>query len=88
MIGAVVLITILRGVIGMIARLFSETVAGPSTAGPASGRQASVPPSEALKKDPACGAFVAPSTAVEAVIGGTRQYFCSTACRDKFRANG
>jgi YHS domain-containing protein len=38
-----------------------------------------------LKKDPVCGTFIAPSTAVRKMLGGETYYFCSAQCRDKFR---
>lgn len=40
-----------------------------------------------MERDPVCGTFVVPETAV-AMSGpnGTRLFFCSTACRDTFQA--
>ena len=39
-----------------------------------------------MARDPVCGTFVVPERAVSSVIGRERVYFCSTACRDKYRA--
>lgn len=39
-----------------------------------------------LEKDPVCGTFVAPDTGVVSVIGGRTLHFCSTTCRDRYRA--
>ncbi len=76
---SVILISVLRGVIGFIASLFSNATTGPER------RPAPTTPSqEALKKDPVCGTFVAPSTAVQKDKDGQTYFFCSTACRDKF----
>ena len=38
-----------------------------------------------MARDPVCGTFVVPERAVSSVIGRERVYFCSTACRDKYR---
>ncbi len=79
---AIFLITLLRYVIGMILKAFGElfqpqgSVRGPRTQ--AAGE---------LKKDPVCGTFVAPGTSVKETVHGEAVYFCSTACRDKFRVN-
>jgi YHS domain-containing protein len=37
-------------------------------------------------RDPVCGTFLAPERAVVIADGSQRVYFCSTACRDKYRA--
>jgi YHS domain-containing protein len=38
-----------------------------------------------MVRDPVCGTFVLPDTAVTLVDGRSRVYFCSDACRDAFR---
>ena len=38
-----------------------------------------------LVRDPVCGTFVAPSTALSADAGGTTHYFCSDKCRSEFK---
>jgi YHS domain-containing protein len=38
-------------------------------------------PSVKLVRDPVCGVFVAPSTALAAHAGGETAYFCSEKCR-------
>jgi hypothetical protein len=81
---AIILISVLRAVIGFVARFFLNAAVGPerSDSSPPSRPQAGTP--EALKKDPVCGTFVAPSTALVKDKGGQTFYFCSTACRDNF----
>jgi len=82
---AILLISLLRPLFGLLARLFLNATVGPE-------RRSTTPPSgppsaggpEALKKDPVCGTFVAPSTALVKDKGGQTYYFCSPACRDKF----
>ena len=39
-----------------------------------------------MVRDPVCGTFVLPAKAVTLVDGRDRLYFCSDACRDKYRA--
>ena len=40
----------------------------------------------AMARDPVCGTFVLPANAVTLVDGRNRLYFCSDACREKYRA--
>jgi YHS domain-containing protein len=39
-----------------------------------------------MVRDPVCGTFVLPDRAVSIADGHQRIYFCSAACRDKYRA--
>ena len=39
-----------------------------------------------MARDPICGTFVLPERAVTMVDGRARVFFCSAACRDKYRA--
>jgi YHS domain-containing protein len=39
-----------------------------------------------MARDPVCGTFVLPERAVTLVDGRARLFFCSEACRDKYRA--
>jgi YHS domain-containing protein len=79
LIASILLLTVLRAVMGAITRLFASFgSAPPPRQGPG------VPNAESLQKDPVCGAYVAPSAAVQKTSGGKTYYFCSAACRDKF----
>jgi len=40
----------------------------------------------AMVRDPVCGTFVLPDRAVSVSVGRQQLFFCSTACRDKYRA--
>jgi YHS domain-containing protein len=40
----------------------------------------------AMARDPICGTFVVPDHALVVTDGSERVYFCSAACRDKYRA--
>ena len=39
-----------------------------------------------MVRDPVCGVFVLPERAVTLTEGGRQIFFCSSACRDKYRA--
>ncbi len=77
---AVLLITLIRYVIGAIARSFGQ-LAGlrdhPAHGGPQAGGE--------LKRDPVCGAYVAAAASVKKTVGGEVLHFCSPECRDKYR---
>lgn len=77
----IVAISVLRGVIGFVARLFMNAAVGPERRAGAP-RNESLKP-ESLKKDPVCGTFVAPSTALTKEKDGQIYFFCSKECRDK-----
>ena len=64
-------------------RLLGGIVEGASGAPPGSrAPEHGVP----MVRDPVCGTFVLPAKAVTLVDGRDRLYFCSDACRDKYRA--
>lgn len=81
----VVIITLLRSVLGVLLKLFTGGFAGASNAGQTPKRP-SVPAGGELKKDPVCGTFIAAATSIQKTIRGETYYFCSTVCRDKFKA--
>jgi YHS domain-containing protein len=39
-----------------------------------------------LKKDPVCGTYVSTGASITRKVNGELVHFCSTACRDKYRA--
>jgi YHS domain-containing protein len=41
-----------------------------------------------MVRDPVCGTFVLPGRALSVTDGRAYVFFCSTACRDKYRAAG
>ena len=82
LIGAVLVVTLLRSVLGVVLRGFGELLR--------SGTSTPAHPSKEglggeLKKDPVCGTFISPATAFQKYAGGQTYYFCSTECRDKFK---
>jgi YHS domain-containing protein len=84
LLGLVVAISLLRGVIGIVMRVLSE-IFNPRPAGPRIETQ--VPLSGELKKDPACGTYIAAATSLRENVGGETFYFCSKQCRDKYVAS-
>jgi YHS domain-containing protein len=72
--------------IALVARAFWRVVDG-ILAG-ISGRPARTPPGRRMQmvRDPVCGTFVLPDQAVVLADGSRRLFFCSTDCRDKYRA--
>ena len=80
----IVLIGMLRGVIGIIGKLFGDFVGAPAAAGQTS--RPKVPTGGELKKDPVCGTFISTATALQKKSGGEVHYFCSAECMNKFRS--
>jgi YHS domain-containing protein len=66
-------------------RLIGGVIAGLNAAPPTTGspgQQQAVH----MQRDPVCGTFVVPSTALVLTDGSRKLYFCSDACRDAYRA--
>lgn len=78
---AVLAISALRSVIGMFARAFANFV----TPHPPAQRRPTVEAGGELKRDPVCGTFISTATALQKKSGAEVYYFCSEACRQKFR---
>ncbi|HLY15880.1 MAG TPA: hypothetical protein VKR61_01590 [Bryobacteraceae bacterium] len=80
----VVPLLILWVVRGILQSIFgggnSRVVPRPSSPAP------KVSPGGELKKDPVCGTYVSADISVTKRINGEMVYFCSPACRDKYRA--
>jgi len=88
LLGIVVMISVLRSVIGIVFKGFAGMVS------PASNQQArqtpgggQVPLTGELKKDPACGTYIAAASSLKETVGGETFYFCSKQCRDKYVAS-
>lgn len=79
---AIVLISVLRGIIGIVGKAIASfsDVSAPA-------RRAAGPLEKAdeLKRDPVCGTYVPSATALKKVIGSETVYFCSETCADKYR---
>jgi hypothetical protein len=70
----------------LVARAFWRVVDGVIEG--LSGRPLSATPRRTaqMERDPVCGTFVLPDRAVTLDGGSRRVFFCSAACRDKYRA--
>ena len=80
----VILLAILFVVIARIFwRVFDGVIAGASTPASKARRPAASPVK--LVRDPVCGTFVAPGSALSLSAGATTHYFCSDTCRESFR---
>jgi YHS domain-containing protein len=73
----------IRYVVTAFARTLSQTVR-PQTPPPGNRAPRSAIGGE-LKQDPVCGTFVSTSSSITKTINGEPVYFCSAACRDKFK---
>jgi uncharacterized protein len=78
---AVLLISALRSVIGIIAKVLFQSATRPQQ----ETRRPTVPTGGELKKDPVCGTYISTATAIQKKMGAEVYYFCSPECRDKFR---
>jgi|SRR6202162_4128647 YHS domain-containing protein len=87
LLGLVVIISLLRGVIGIILRGLGDLL-NPRPNQQGTQRSANqVPLSGELKKDPACGTYIAAATSIHETVGGETFYFCSKQCRDRYVAS-
>jgi len=86
LVSAILLITFLRSVIGVIAKGLTYLVNPQPTAqrGPSAGN---VPLTGELKRDPVCGTYISTGTSLKHGAGADTVHFCSAACRDKFLAS-
>jgi hypothetical protein len=72
--------------IALLARAFWRVVGGVIEG--LTGRDRSRAPERGVQmvRDPVCGTFVLPERALTLTDGRRRIFFCSTACRDRYRA--
>ncbi len=77
---AVLLITLLRSVIGILLRYAARLLEPGGRAAPKPTQMGGE-----LKRDPVCGVYVSTATSVKISEGGRVIHFCSNACRDRYR---
>jgi len=79
---AVVVRAVWRVIDGVMQGMSGESPRSPRAPGgaqvPAQGVQ--------MVRDPVCGTYVVPANAIAVSDGARHVYFCSAACRDKYRA--
>lgn len=88
LIAFIVVVGVARSVLRIVFKGFADMFNPDASQGQGSGTGAKsthLPTSDALKKDPVCGTFIAASTSLHKTVGGQTYYFCSAECRDKFR---
>ena len=79
---SVVLISVLRMVIGVASKAFAGLFSSPAQRR-TSPTSAGVHKGGELKRDPVCGTYILPDTAITQTVGGEVIYYCSQTCRDK-----
>lgn len=77
-------LTLLRGIVGIIGKAFTQATMGDSAKETGPRAQPRSPAGGVLRKDPVCGIYVAESSALRLQHGGETVYFCSEACMKKF----
>ena len=85
-----IMLPVLRGWLGAIARLLLNWSLGTRSSSGAGQRAPMASPPAAvgstmLHKDPVCGTYVSEAVAVPLKEGGQTLWFCSEACREKYR---
>jgi YHS domain-containing protein len=87
LLGLVVIISLLRGVIGIILKGLGELLNPRANQQNVQRQPDQFPLSGELKKDPSCGTYIAAATSIHENVGGETFYFCSKQCRDKYVAS-
>ena len=70
----------------LVARAFWRLVDGILEASGGTTRTRARTPGVKLVRDPVCGTYVAPGSALSLTAKGSTYYFCSDQCRAQFRA--
>ena len=87
LLGIVLMISVLRSVIGIIMKGLGDFISPQSNQKGRDHSIGQVPLSGELKKDPACGTYIAAAGSLKETVGGETFYFCSKECRDKYVAS-
>jgi YHS domain-containing protein len=84
----VVVITVLKGIVGIVLKGVAEAMR-PGSSGPGAAPRSpnQVPLTGELKKDPVCGTYIAAASSIQEKVGGQVFHFCSQGCRDKYVAS-
>lgn len=77
---AILLITVLRSVIGIVMKGFASLAQPQSPTRSASGQLRS----DELKRDPVCGVYVPAATSIKRTIKGVTVHFCSEKCASRY----
>ncbi len=83
----VFLITVLKGIVGIVLKGVAQAMRASSTPPGAVPRPTNqVPLTGELKKDPVCGTYIAAATSIKQTVAGETIHFCSQECRNKYVA--
>src|SRR3954468_20581127 len=85
----ILVLTLVRSMVGVIMRGFSDLVnPGQNASGPRvrqqEPRQPVTPAGGELKRDPVCGTYVPAAGSLQKTVSGKVVYFCSPECRDRY----
>jgi len=83
---AVFAITIIRTVVGIVAKFFTGGAGTTPARGPGPGRPPKVQTGGTLRRCPVCGTLTSEGLAVKRDRGGETEYFCSAECAERPRA--
>jgi YHS domain-containing protein len=78
-------LTLLRGIVGIIGKAFTQATMGEKAGGEGPRTQPRQPAGGLLHKDPVCGVYVSESTEFRLGQGGDALYFCSRECLKKYK---
>ena len=79
-----ILILVIRSVVMALIKGFSQALKTPAQ--PETPQAKGFQTGGELKKDPVCGTYVSPGASVTKRVNGELIHFCSTECRDKYKA--
>lgn len=77
-------LTLLRGIVGIIGKAFTQATLGDKPTGSGPQAQPRQPAGGTLHKDPVCGVYVTESTSFRLRKDGATVYFCSEECMRQF----
>ena len=80
---AVVLISVLRSVIGVVMKLVASVLSGTAESHPTAQSAEAHQLGGDLHRDPVCGTYVAESTPHQRKVSGQVFYYCSDSCKEK-----
>lgn len=84
---AVILISLLRSVIGLVAKFITGGASPAGTQGGSGRASAQRPQGGTLRKCPVCGTFTSEAIAIKHIQAGVTLFYCSPECEKKARAS-
>lgn len=84
LIGAILLISVIRSVIGVVMKFASAWLGDSSSPAVQDRPGEPVPSTGILRKDPVCGTFVSEAISIKVKTASGTLHFCSDECRSKY----